>query len=308
MSLSLASHKTLAIMGLLATNILWAGNIYVSRIVIESVPPFSLNLIRWLIACLILTPFLLQETLRHQETICQNWKQLTLFGFLGVTVYNAFLYTAAYTTSGINIAVISTLSPVITFFFVWLFLRIKPNRNQLIGLSFGLLGVLVLVMRGDINRIFQLQFVVGDLWMLAAVVSWAIYTALVKNKPPLPSLVFLYITLLLGTTLAIPGAIIENVNIAGGVMSWLSFDAKSILIYLYVGIFPSILAYFLFNYGTNVLGPNVAATFAYLLPVFTALISIFWLNEVLHWFHFIGQLLVFFGFYFSFRRSGLSAR
>jgi len=292
----------LAIIGLLVTNVFWAGNIYVSRIVVESVPPFSLNLIRWVVACLILTPFLLRTSLNHWQTIRSNIVQLTVFGFLGITIYNAFLYTAAHTTSGINIAVISTLSPVTTFFFVWLFLHIKPNQNQLIGLVFGLLGVLILVARGDINRIFQLQFVVGDLWMLIAVVSWAIYTALVKNKPKLPPLVFLYITVILGTFFAIPGAIIENANITGGMMSWLSFDAKIFWVFVYVGIFPSILAYLMFNYGASVLGPNVAATFAYLLPVFTALISIFLLNEELRWFHFVGQLLVFIGFYFSFRR------
>ena len=299
----LISPKTLAVIGLLATNVFWAGNIYVSRIVVESVPPFSLNLIRWLIACFVLTPFVLQTTLQHWQVIRHNWGKLTIFGFLGVTVYNAFLYTAAHTTSGINIAVVSTLSPVITFFFVWLFFRIKPNRNQVIGLTLGLLGVLILVARGDVNRFFQLQFVVGDIWMLTAVVSWAIYTALIKKKQNLPPLVFLYVTIFLGTLLAVPGAVMENMNIDGGIMSWLVFDAQTLGVFMYVGIFPSILAYLMFNYGANVLGPNVAANFAYLLPVFTALISIFWLNEELRWFHFVGQILVFIGFYFSFRRS-----
>lgn len=302
---SLASPKVLAVIGLLVTNVFWTGNIYVSRIVVESVPPFSLNLIRWGVACLILTPFLLRSTIQNWHMIRSNIVQLTLFGFLGITVYNAFLYTAAHTTSGINIAVMSTLTPVITFFFVWLFLRVTPNRYQMIGLVFGLLGVLTLVARGDVSRLLQLDLVVGDLWMIAAVVCWAIYTALVKNKPPLPPLVFLYITILIGTLLAFPGAIVENVGLEGGVMSWLSFDLKSLSVFIYVGIFPSILAYLMFNYGAMVLGPNVAANFAYILPVMTALVSVFWLNEELRWFHFAGQILVMIGFYFSFRRSSI---
>ena len=196
---------------------------------------------------------------------------------------------------------ISTLTPVITFFFVWLFFRIVPNRNQCIGLLLGLVGVLLLVARGDFQHLLQLQFVAGDLWMMAAVVAWAAYTALLKKKPPsLQPMVFLYMSVVLGTVLALPTALWEYQQT--GDLSWLTLQGQTFWVYAYVGIFPSILAYLFFNYGANVLGPNMAATFAYLLPVLTALISIFLLDEELLWFHLLGQLFVFVGFYFSLRR------
>ena len=121
------SVKLLAIIGLLLTNLFWAGNIYVSRIVVESVPPFSLNVMRWLIAAMLLTPFALRACWQDRVIIWQNRGLLLVFAWLGVAIYNGFLYTSAHTTSGINIAVISTLTPVITFFFCLLYTSPSPR-------------------------------------------------------------------------------------------------------------------------------------------------------------------------------------
>ena len=110
----------MAIVGLVLTSLFWAGNIYVSKTFVDVIPPFTLNFCRWIIAALILTPFALKRINGSWPIIRQSWLQLALFGFLSITVYNAFLYSSAYTTDGINIAVIGSLMPLLTFICTWL--------------------------------------------------------------------------------------------------------------------------------------------------------------------------------------------
>lgn len=291
---------TLAIILLLLTHLFWAGNIFASKIASDHIPPFLLNCMRWFIAAAILTPFVIQSTLKEWPNIVKHFGSICLFGFLGITIYNATLYYAANTSLGINIAVISTLTPLCTFLFAWALYRQHPNTNQVIGFIIGITGVALLIFEANISNLLQLKFTSGDAYMLIAVIAWAIYTVIMPSKkPPIPPLVFLYSTIVVGLIIAVPTTLWEY----NQGQRW-EAQPQDFWLLTYIGVFPSLLAYLFYNYGVSVIGPSKSVMFSYLLPVFTALISIIWLNEPLKNYHILGQLLVILGFYFSvLRRS-----
>lgn len=289
------STRTLAIVGLILTNVFWVGNIYVSKVFVGVVPPFTLNIYRWLIAALILTPFALKEVKTSWPLIRQSWLKLSFFGFLSIAVYNAFLYSAAHTTAGINIAVISSLTPLLTFIFTWLFFGLKPSRLQVIGFFFGISGVLLLISKGSSDVLLTLRFHLGDLLMFLACLAWSLYTAfLVKRPTSLSAVVFLYATIILGVLISMPMMLLEY-QLVGG----FHLNKKVLLGLIYIGLFPSLFSYLFYNNGVRVLGPQIASLSLYLLPVFTAIMSIIFLKETIHWFHIVSQLLVFIGFCFA---------
>ena len=287
------SPTILAMFGLVLTSLFWAGNIFVSKLLIGVVPPFTLNFLRWMIAVIVLLPFVWPNIQTLSEMNKQAWLSLAIYGFLGVTIYNAFLYTAAYTTSGLNIAVISTITPLLTFVFAWLFLGDRPSRNQMIGFLFGITGVLVLLSSGDLSSLLQLAFNYGDIWMLLACLGWAIYTVFLVKKPSqLTPVFFMFITTILGLLMALPMVVWELTQAE----SQFKFSQTVVIALLYVGIFPSVCSYLLFNYGVSVLGSQTASLCAYLIPVFTAIIGILFLQEGIHWYHLVSQFLVLLGF------------
>ena len=296
---AILTPRNLAVIGLILTSLFWAGNIFVSKILVGVVPPFTLNVLRWLIAVLILTPFALKSFSGAWPIIKTSWLKLSVYGFLGVTIYNSFLYNAAYTTESINIAVISTITPLLTFIFVWLLFGNKPSVSQMVGFAFGILGVLLLLSKGSFLTLAQLNFKNGDLWMLTACVCWAIYTAYLIRKPNgLSPVVFMYVTTIIGLIIALPAAgwELQQSNAS------FELNKKIVLSLLYVGLFPSVLSYLFFNYGVAVLGSQTATLGAYLIPVFTGVIGVIFLNESIHWFHIVSQILVFIGFYLGLLR------
>lgn len=296
----LSSSRLLAIVGLVLTSSFWAGNIFVSKVLIGVVPPFTLNLFRWIVALIILMPFALLALRQALPTFKQAWFKLSIYGFLSVTVYNAFLYNAAYTTEGINIAVISTITPLLTFIIAWVFFGDKPNRRQTVGFVFGISGVLLLISKGKLSALLQLAFSNGDIWMLSACLSWAIYTAYLVKKPQgIPPIAFLVVIILWGILLALPFAAWE---VFEGKVD-IQFNQTVVFSLIYVGIFPSVCSYLFFNHGVSVLGSQTASLCAYLIPVFTAIIGILFLQEAIHWFHIVSQLLVFVGFYLALMKT-----
>jgi len=277
----------------------WAGNIYVSKVANSHIPPFLLNFLRWSGAGILLTPFALKHIIRDIAVIKSNWMALACFGVLSVSLYNSLLYLSAHTTSGINIAVISTLTPLITFIFAWLLYRINPTTNQIIGFVLGITGVLILIFQGSWNRFLELKFTLGDTWMLLAVIFWALYSVtLPKHKPKISGISLLYCTIILGLIIALPSVWLEYQH----GQRWDIQPSDKWLIG-YVCLFPSLLSYLCYNYGLATLGAIKTAMFFYLLPVFTAIISISFLNETLSSYHVIGQILVFIGFYFAVLKS-----
>jgi len=291
---------------LLLPPLLWASNAVVGRIAVTSMPPLMLNALRWSLALLLLLPLGWRAFQRPAELLAR-WRHLALLGMLGVGSYNALQYAALRTSTPINVTLIAASLPV------WMLLvgafcyGEKPRRRQIIGAALSLLGVALVLSRGDVSALARVQFVTGDLLMLLAVMAWSGYSWLLARPPPSMSgearpawgwAEFLLVQTLFGAAFAGAAAGIEQaltpVNIHWS--PWL----VSALVFVAVG--PSVIAYRSWGLGVTAVGPAVAAFFGNLTPVFAALLSAAMLGELPHWYHGAAFVLIAAGIVVSSRR------
>ncbi|MBY0541144.1 MAG: DMT family transporter, partial [Campylobacterales bacterium] len=177
-----------------------------------------------------------------------------------------------------------------------LIFKTKITKLQLLGVLVSTLGVIYLILKGQINHIFELKFTVGDLWMILACVDWALYTILLKYKPKeLNAFEFLGLTAFIGAI------ILYLIFLFQGYSFEFSFLENKDVFYslIYIVIFPSILSFYFWNISTIELGANKAGQFAHLMPIFGAVLAYVFLDEVLEFYHFVGILLISSGIYLS---------
>src|SRR5215207_6811489 len=155
----------------------WAGNAVLGRAVAGEVPPVALAFWRWTVAAVLVLPFAWRHLRRDLRPLLRAWPVVLALSALGVGAFNTCLYIAAQTTSALNIVLLQSAMPVLVVAATFLLFREAPSARQASGVAVSLAGALVLVARGDPSVLARLAFNTGDLWMLAAVVSYAIYTA-----------------------------------------------------------------------------------------------------------------------------------
>jgi drug/metabolite transporter (DMT)-like permease len=288
------STKTLALLGLGLTNLFWATNAVLARFVAEDIPPFTLVFGRWLLAFLLLLPFTWQHIYRNFDEIQRRWPVIVVLGLLGITIYNAILYLAAHSTTAVNITLVSSTLPLITLAASALLLKQKPSSWQIIGIFASLAGVTLIISGGKLSNLLNLSLSEGDVMILGIACCWALYSVILR-KYPINLKPAALLTVFIGAGLPPLLALfaIEQASLPN------SFDPKmkDLPIYVYIAIFPSILAYLFWGYGVKVVGPNISALSCYLMPLLTALIAIPLLGEVLHWYHFTGGILILVGLY-----------
>ncbi|WP_162628773.1 DMT family transporter [Marinobacter bohaiensis] len=297
------SSRQLAIAGLVMTTFFWAGNALVARGTSESIPPFALSFWRWMIPTVYLLPFTIQAVLRYRQELLANWPKVIALAFFSVGAYNTILYLAAQSTGAINIALVSSTMPLMIVLFSALILRTLPHRMQLTGLILAFCGVLTILTRANLDTLLGLDFNPGDLLMILSISSWALYSVLLKRWPlSVPLFPLLCVLITLGTPMILPFYLWE-VHDKGG----FALSTGNLLALLYVGTLPSVAAYFMWNNGVRTLGPGVAGLFAYLIPVFAALIAVPALGESIESYHLAGGVLVLAGLVAASRRSRTEA-
>ncbi len=276
--------------------LLWAGNAVVGRLMVGSVPPLTLNFLRWLLATLMLLPFAWRVFKRPQD-ITARWPHLLLLGLLGVGTYNALQYLALVTTTPINVTLIAASSPVWMLAVGSTLYGEHPRRQQLVGAIFSLAGVLLVIARGDLAALARVQFVTGDLYVLVAIIAWAFYSWMLArppasmrapDRPPWDWAQFLLVQMLFGLLGAGAAAGAEIVH-GSAPIAWNGWVAVALL---YVAVGPSIVAYRCWGLGIAAGGPALAAFFANLTPVFAALMSAALLGEPPRWFHALAFALI----------------
>jgi drug/metabolite transporter (DMT)-like permease len=260
----------------------WAGNSVVGRLVAGHIPPLLFNALRWACALALLLPFAWRTFAApaRRAEIAARWRHLALLGLFGVAVYNAMQYMALRTSSPLNVTLIAASSPLWMMATGALLYRVRPTQRDLIAAALSLIGVVVVLTRGDPLALAQLQFVPGDLMMLVAIGCWSIYSWMLA-RPPLsmrgstrPSwnwAEFIAVQAAFGIVWATAAAAAESVVLAGSEpvqWSWLV-----VLALAYVAIFPSLVAYRAWGAGVARAGPAMASLFSNLTPLFTALIS-----------------------------------
>ncbi len=284
---------------LVLTTLFWAGNFVVARATHLTLPPLSLSFWRWLLALLVLLPWVAPRLYAERALLFKHWKILLLLSVLGVVNFNTFIYLGLQYTTATNATLLQSVVPSVVMLLAVLLLGQAINRLQAAGLALSLLGVVCIVLRGDLTQLLQLQVNRGDLWVLVGMFSWALYTVALNWRPvALSNAALLGSTVLAGCLVLLPLYLWE---LGQGLR--IALVADNLMVLGYVAVFPSVLAYFFWNYGVAKLGAPRAGLFIYLLPVFGTLLSMLFLGEQPALFHLYGFALVFIGMLLATRRS-----
>ena len=286
----------LAVFLLTSASFFWSGNFFAGKIAyLSDLTPFKLGFFRWLLAMLILLPFTYSEIIRNYNYYKKNILLMTFLGFLAVTVFNSLTYISLQTTLIINSTLMASIAPVLMIGFSWLIFKTKTTTLQFAGIFLSLLGAFSIILKGNINNLFNLYFTSGDVWMFTAVVSWCLYSVLLKKiDNSISQLASLQVMVILGLLFIFPLYIIENYN-----TSFLPTQKIDLVIIIYVAIFASIIAFFSWNKGVSIIGPNRSSLFLHLIPVFSSIWAVSFLNEKFSFFHFIGIIFILSGIILS---------
>lgn len=282
--------------------VLWAGNAIVGRMMRDAVPPMTLNLMRWLIALAILVP-LGRAAFKPGSGILENWRRYALLGLLSVGLYNSLQYLALQTSTPINVTLVASGMPVWMLLVGRLFFGAKIRPRQVGGAAMSILGVLVVLCRGEISHLTELRLVAGDLYMILATIAWAFYSWLLMQQQDAPWLradwaAFLLVQVAYGVLWSALLAAGEWA-LAGAVRIDWSWQVAAALLYVAIG--PAILAMRYWGEGVMRAGPNLGAFFINLTPLFTALLSAALLGEAPHLYHVLAFALIVGGIAFSAR-------
>ena len=289
------SRNYLAYILLICATALWGGNIVAAKIASNiMLEPIKLSFYRNLVVIFILLPFAFNKLITNQEVYKKNWKIITLLSLLSVSIFNTSMNTALTTTSVISSSLMPAFAPALIILLSFLIYSSTINIYQSIGIVVSFFGFITIVLRGSFVNMSQLNFVTGDLWMLIAVTSWAIYSVLLKKIPKeLDSIVFLFLIFFIGNILIIPFYLLES-NIYN---SFLLNEKYGMILVLYCGIGPALISYICWIKSVKIIGANSSGLFLNLIPIFSSIISIIFLKEILEIYHIIGAILIFTGIY-----------
>lgn len=270
----------------------WAGNAVVGRVAVADISPLALSAVRWALAILILLPFTARAVLRQWPIVRARWKSIAVLGILSAGLYNLFLYMALETTTAINVTLLNTSMPMTIVLVSWIWLRERPSRGGIAGILLSMLGVAVVVGRGDPSVLMGLEVHAGDGLMLLAVVVWSLYSVGLRAHPTgLTAGAMLTVQMFAGLCFLLPFYAIEAATIGSPIpLTW-----SMALVFLYVSTGPSIGAFYFWNRGVAESGASTAGLYINLLPVFTAILAVIFLGESLEWFHGFGLILIFSG-------------
>jgi len=264
----------------------WSGNAIVGRAVRDDVMPFTLAFVRWLGTFLLLAPFARRHVAADRPVLLRHWKPVLVLGLVGVSAFNAFLYSGLRYTTATNGLLMQAAIPALVLVVDALAFRIRAQPWQIAGVGLSILGVGI-VLFPDFASVLRLHFGRGDALVLAAVVAWAIYTSLLRLRPDVHPLSFLAVTFAIGVVAMLPFAMLEWRHAPA-----IDWRPEIVGAFLYVALFPSLAAYFLFNAAVGMIGAAKAGQSITLMPVFGALLAAALLGEPLGARHFAGMALI----------------
>jgi len=281
------------------TSLFWAANWVVGRAMRNEIPPIAMGFWRWTIALAILLPFAASELRRKWHVVRANWLTLTLLGCLGAVAFNTLVYVGLQYTAATNGVLFNSVSPVLIILLSWVVARERISKLQGCGVLLSLAGVMAIVARGDTASLAAFQFNRGDLWLITAMLLWAVYTIVLRRRPrELSATGFLAAMLLLSLPFLLPFYVWEFVRRGGFALTQATVAALA-----YYSTFPSIVAYLFWNRGVAQVGPTKAGLFVHLMPLFGAVLAVIFLDENLYAYHYAGAVLIFSGIWLTTRRA-----
>ena len=218
--------------------IIWSGNFVAARFLVDFTP-IEISFYRWLVTFIVLTPFCIKKLIKNIKYLKGIWIKVIIISILGVTVFNTFVYLAAHTSNATNMSLLATLSPIVMAIISRIVWKTKLTIHQKLGLLIVIVGVVILITKGSIEVLMSLKFAIGDLYMLFAVILFAVYTLTIKIRPKeISQSAFFYLMVIIGLIPLLAAMIFTYASNNAHAL-----DTKSALILIYVGIFPSALGF-----------------------------------------------------------------
>ncbi|USK34894.1 DMT family transporter [Bacillus sp. F19] len=290
---------------LVLATILWGGNFVIGRAITDSMPPFTLSLLRWCTALIIFLPFAWPHLKKEYVQLKKNWHILILMSITGIAGFNSLLYLALHYTTSINASLVNMSTPIVIYILSFFILREQLNRNQMIGTVLSLAGLFFILSKGSLSVLVNFSFNFGDFIVLAAVVCWSIYSILIKRYTGiLPGYSTFLVCIAFGILVLLPLSFYETfiLNIP------IVWSSSSVFTILYTGVFASIVAFISWNTAVVRVGANKAGIFLNLIPVFAVIFAVLFIGEKIMWYQLAGGLFVIAGVYLSARSIPLEKK
>ena len=273
----------------------WAGNWVVGRAIHEEIPPFTLNFWRWASSLLLILPVAWAPLRGQWRLMLHHWKWVLPMAAIASAIFQSMVYVGLQSTTALNGALLIALVPVVVAAIAAVVLGDRFSPRQGLGILVSLAGAVVVILRGELSVLRTLAFNPGDLWILAAVPIWALYTVLLKRWPEgLDRMSFLAAMALVGVVVQFPFFAWEWA--AGRQMV---VTPGSVAAIAYTAVFASFLAFVFYNAALQRTTPTVAGPFHHLHPAFTALLGIAFLGERIGWHHAAGVACIVVGLYLT---------
>ena len=293
------SKNYLAYLFLVLAALFWSGNFIVGKFAtLFQIPPLTLNVFRWISVWLILIPFTYKEIYNNLPYIKKNWLVISFMGVITISTFNSVVYFALNYTQVINAVLMLAAIPAATIVLSSLMKIEKTNIFQIFGLILSIIGIGSIISNGDIEKIISLSFNKGDLWMLVCVITWSLYSTLLKkHRFKLSQFTLIQLMVSVGILFLIPQFFYEK-----SIGLELNLNKAFFLILFYVVMFPAIFAYFCWQKGIEIIGPNRSTMFIQLMPLFSAVMAIIIFKEKFELYHFAGAIFILTGIYLSNRK------
>ena len=284
------------------TTLFWSGNMVVGRAIRGDVPPLSLAFWRWALAFALTLPLALPHLRTQWPLLKRGWRAVVALGLLGVGGYNTLAYIGLQYTAATNAVLLNSFIPVATIALSWAFLKKRLQASEGLGVVISLAGVTTIVVRGELSTLADLTLNMGDLWMLAAVFVWALYTIGLQWRPagvdPMLMLAAFTSVGLLALAPAYAWEITQGRQI--------NLTPSALAGIIYTGTLPGFAGYIFYNRAVSEVGASKASLFIHLMPVFGTLLAAVFLDEVPQSYHALGIALIFAGIYLTTARKSLT--
>jgi len=275
--------------------VIWSGNWVLGRAVRDDVPPVVLTFARWGISAICLAPLAIPRLKGKGAILKRHAGLIATLGFLGVGFFQIAVYTGLRFTGAINAVLMNSVAPMFIIAITWLIDGDRVTPRQFLGMLISFAGIIVIVTRGEFEQLLHLHFNIGDLIIFFAMPAWGFYCVLLRRVPKsLDTLGLLFAVNIAGLAMIAPAAAVEILFFQAP--RWTLFNLGAVL---YIGVFASFLAYICWNRGVELVGANRAGFTTHLLPAFTALLAVVFLDEELHPYHIVGIAVVLFGVYLA---------
>lgn len=271
---------------LVGTCLLWGANAVASKLAIGQVTPMSLVFLRWTAVCVILAVLMRNQLLAYRETLRANRWLLLAMGGAGFTGFTVLFYLAAHHTSAVNMVLLQAVIPPLVLFGAAIFKGARITPMQIVGMIITLFGVALIATQGELARILDMRFNIGDVMLMAACVLYAAYTVALRDRPAMPQLVFFAA---LSFAAFITSAPFLAAEVAMGQFFWPTPFGWAILIFVALG--PSLASQLMFMRGVELIGPGRAGIFTNLTPIFGSLLAVLVLHEPFRLYHAIALTL-----------------